>query len=490
MSLEYYDERNKVLEPVNKYPHKFNVDISIDSYREQYDYLKENEYNMDEEHSVAGRIVVDNGGFGNLRFFVIENSTGSLQVMLSKKKLSDDCEYTIKKINKYFKRGDIVGITGHPTRTKTGELTILGTNIIMLSPCLHDMPYVIKDIGQRYTQRHLDFLVNRENRNKIIVRNKIIQHIRSYLNDKKFIEIETPMLHPISGGASAKPFTTHHNALDKDLFLRVAPELYLKRAVVSGFDRVYEIGKQFRNECIDLTHMPEFTSCEFYMAYADYHDLMDITEELLSELVNKITGKTVVPYGDKEIKFSTPFLRISMIDALEQCLGEKLPDVSFDSKEMRRYFINKVNEYHINCPEPVTNARLLDKMVAYFIEPQCINPTFIIDYPRILSPLAKVHRDNPQLTERFELFINGTEYCNAYTELNDPFDQRDRFRDQVKDKNDGDQEAQGYDEEYCNVLEYGLPPTGGWGLGIDRLTMLLTNSQNIKEVVAFSLNRT
>jgi lysyl-tRNA synthetase class 2 len=486
---EYFQERVDALKDIEQYPHKFEVSIPLAEYRDKYDHLEKNQYDFDTTHTVSGRLTAVRASSKKLHFYRIVSAETELQVMVNKMYYKEDAKYDMKTLSKILRKGDIIGIVGHPTRTKTGELSILGTDVIMLAPSYHVIPRQLKDKGLRYRNRHVDFLVNKESRDKMYTRSRIVQYLRNFLIGLGFIEVETPMMHPIAGGASAKPFVTHHNALNSDFFLRVAPELYLKRAVVSGFERVFEIGKQYRNESIDLTHNPEFTTCEFYWAYADYFDLMNVTEELLSGMVSEIRGSPKVTYGGVGIDFTAPFRRISMMDELEKQLGVEFPDVTYDSDEMGAFFEKVCSDRGIVVPEPKTNARLLDRLVSTYIEPMCVNPTFITDYPLILSPLAKVHRSNPQLTERFELFINGTEYCNAYTELNDPFDQRQRFIDQVKDRDKGDDEAQDHDEEYCRVLEYGLPPTAGWGLGIDRLTMMLTDSDNIKEVIMFPAMR-
>lgn len=300
------------------------------------------------------------------------------------------------------------------------------------------------------------------------------------------------MMNTIAGGAAARPFVTHHNELDLKLFMRIAPELYLKQLVIGGLGRVYEIGKQYRNEGMDLTHNPEFTTCEFYMPFADYYDLMKITEEMLSGIVYQLTnGSYKIQYHsngvDKdpiEIDFTPPFRRIDMIEELESMAGLSITK-DLASEEANEYLKNACLKYDIKCAPPQTTARLLDKLVGHFLEETCVNPTFIMNHPEIMSPLAKSHREKPGLTERFELFVNKHELCNAYTELNNPVVQRERFAQQLKDRQSGDDEAMALDEEFCTALEYGMPPTGGWGMGIDRLTMLLTDSQNIKEVILF-----
>jgi lysyl-tRNA synthetase class 2 len=442
----------------------------------------------------VGRIIAKRASGQKLVFYTIQGDGVELQI-LSQLQTYAEGEEAFMKIHTLLKRGDVVGAVGTPSRSKTGELSILPSKLVLLSPCFHMLPkshFGFKDQETRYRQRYLDLIVNNKTRQIFLTRSKIINYVRKFLDSRDFIEVETPMMNMIPGGATAKPFITYHNELKMQLYMRIAPELYLKQLVIGGLDRVYEIGKQFRNEGIDLTHNPEFTTCEFYWAYCDYNDLMKVTEEMLSGMVKEITGGYKIkftpdpnkPEKTYEVDFTPPYKRLPIIPTLEEKLGVEFPK-DFEAEETRLFLKKICDEKGIQCTPPQTTARLLDKLIGEYIEADVVNPTFIIDHPQKMSPLAKWHRDDKRLTERFELMIVGKEVCNAYTELNSPMIQRERFAEQVKQKNAGDDEAQFFDEDYCVALEYGLPPTAGWGLGIDRLTMMLTNNYNIKEVILF-----
>ncbi|XP_055624340.1 lysine--tRNA ligase isoform X2 [Toxorhynchites rutilus septentrionalis] len=497
---EYYKLRSSAVAKLKQsgethpYPHKFHVSCSLEAFIEKYSGLKDGEMVEEDSLSVAGRIHAIRESGGKLIFYDLRGEGVKLQVMANAKLYEHESAFAVDTAR--LRRGDIVGIQGYPGKTKKGELSVVPKKLKLLSPCLHMLPnlhYGLKDKETRFRQRYLDLILNNNVRNIFCTRAKIISYVRQFLDGMGFLEVETPMMNMIAGGATAKPFVTHHNDLNMNLFLRIAPELYLKMLTVGGLDRVYEIGRQFRNEGIDLTHNPEFTTCEFYMAYADYNDIMEITEKMVSGMVKSIHGSYKIKYHPEgpdgtefEIDFTPPFKRVSMISSLEEILKVQFPSATnLNTPEANKFLSDLCTKHEVECPPPRTTARLLDKLVGEFLEENCINPTFICDHPQIMSPLAKYHRSAEGLTERFELFVMKKEICNAYTELNDPAVQRERFEQQAADKAAGDDEAQLVDENFCTALEYGLPPTGGWGLGLDRLTMFLTDNNNIKEVLLF-----
>jgi lysyl-tRNA synthetase class 2 len=488
--------RNMRAEGENPYPHKFNVTVSIGDFIERYKDGPAGTVNEEVVVSLAGRIHSKRASGSKLIFYDLRGESLRLQVMANVGRYTGGPEAFVA-ITERIKRGDIVGCTGYPGKTKTGELSICVTEMQVLSPCLHMIPrqhYGLKDKETRFRMRYLDLMINEDVKERFVVRAKALNFIRNFLDSNGFLEVDTPVLNTVASGATAKPFVTHHNDLNLDMNLRVAPELFLKMLVVGGVDRVYEVARTFRNESIDLTHNPEFTLIEFYMAYADYHDLMAFTEEMLSGLVKSLFGSYIVPIHPNgpetepvvNLDFTPPFRRVSMLSELAKKLNVSLPDpTTFGTEEVRKFFDDLCVKHGVDCTAPRTTARLVDKLVGDLIEPEMVNPTFLMDHPAVMSPLAKWHRNTKGLCERFELFVNCRELVNAYTELNDPLTQRERFEQQAKDKAKGDDEAMAIDENFCLALEYGLPPTGGWGMGFERLVMLLTDAVNIKEVLLF-----
>ena len=429
---------------------------------------------------------------GKASFAELQDSEGRIQVYFNRDEICPDEDKA--KYNEVYKKlldiGDIIGIEGELFTTKVGEKTVMVKDFTILSKAIRPLPLPKKDAEgnvydefndpeQRYRQRYVDLAVNPSVRDTFIKRTKITNSIREFLNDKGYLEVETPVLQPIPGGAAARPFITHHNALDIPLYLRIANELYLKRLIVGGFNGVYEFSKDFRNEGMDRTHNPEFTIMELYVAYKDYNWMMDLTEQLLEKVAIDANGSTKVTMGEKEIDFKAPYPRIPILDAIKQHTGF---EVSGMNEEALRNVARKLD---IEVDESMGVGKLIDEIFGETCEHHYIQPTFIIDYPKEMSPLTKEHRSNPDLTERFELMINGKEIANAYSELNDPIDQRERFEEQLRLSEKGDDEAMFIDQDFIRALEYGMPPTSGIGIGVDRLVMLLTNNASIQEVLFF-----
>lgn len=438
--------------------------------------------------SIAGRIMAIRL-MGKAAFFHLQDQTGKIQVYIRNDKVGDENF----KIFKLLDIGDMVGLSGPVFKTRTGETSVLAEKFQLLAKSIKPLPIVkekiegdqkitydqFADKELRYRQRYVDLIVNPEVKEIFVKRSKIITAMREFLNNNDFLEVETPILQPIYGGASARPFVTHHNALDIDLYLRIANELYLKRLIVGGFDRVYEFGKDFRNEGMDRFHNPEFTQLELYIAYKDYLWMMDFVEKLVNFVANKVLNSMQIKFGEHEIDLSPPWRRITMLDAIKEYTNIDIE--SMTENELRE----EAKKMDITVDSSMGYGKIIDEIFGEFVEPKLIQPTFIMDYPLEMSPLAKKHRQNPKLVERFEPIIGGKEIGNAFSELNDPLDQRSRFEAQKNLRDQGDEEAQVLDEDYIRALEYGMPPTAGLGVGIDRLVMLLTNSHSIRDVIFF-----
>ena len=425
---------------------------------------------------VAGRILT-NRPFGKAGFISLSDGEGQLQVYAKKDQVSER-DFQLYKL---LDIGDFIGAEGQLFRTRTGELTVLATGLIFLAKCFLPLPekwHGLKDIEIRYRQRYVDLVVNREVRDVFVKRSMIVRELRRFLDDRGYLEVETPILHPIAGGALAKPFRTHHNALDMPLYLRIAPELYLKRLIVGGLNRVYDLNRIFRNEGISTRHNPEFTMLEFYQAYSNYTELMDLTEEMFKGIADKVCGSRTIKYDEYEIDFDK-WTRLSMKDAIQKFSRDPV-DVSD-----RAAVEAQLKKLHVEFDPRTPLGNLMGLLFDAVAEEHLVQPTFIYDYPLELSPLSKQKASDRTLVERFELYIGGMEIANGYSELNDPMDQRDRFLSQLKARERGDEEAHEMDEDYIRALSYGMPPTAGEGIGVDRLTMLLTNSTSIRDVILF-----
>ena len=449
--------------------------FDVSEVKEKYDMNPE-----DVEVSVAGRLITLRP-MGKALFAHLQDATGRLQIYLRQDIVG---EASFKDFEETIDPGDLLGVKGRLFRTNTGELTVEVKEWVLLAKSLHPLPekwHGLKDVEVRYRQRYLDLIANEHARRVFFLRSRLISEIRRFLDSKGFLEVETPILQPIASGANAKPFITYHNYLEQNLYLRIAPELYLKRLIVGGINRVYELGKNFRNEGVDTTHNPEFTMLEFYCAYWDYKDLMVFTEELFSYLLNQLVGGLKITYQGKELDFTPPFKRYRYFELLEEKTGKDKDFFLRDVDGLRRL----AKEVGVPKAETLTHAKLIDKVFDLLVEDELWGPCFVIDFPKLLSPLAKTHREDPDLVERFELFVAGKEIANAYTELNDPMEQRERFLEQLKEKEMGDEEAMSMDEDFIRVLEYGMPPTAGEGIGIDRLVMLLADVDSIREVILF-----
>ncbi|MYL35978.1 lysine--tRNA ligase [Pontibacillus yanchengensis] len=428
--------------------------------------------------TIAGRIMTKRGK-GKAGFAHVQDLTGQLQIYVRKDTVGEEAYELFQSAD----IGDIVGVEGTVFKTKVGELSVKVREFHMLTKSLRPLPekfHGLKDIEQRYRQRYLDLITNPASRDTFVLRSKIIQSMRRYFDDKGFLEVETPTMHAIPGGASARPFITHHNALDMPLYMRIAIELHLKRLIVGGMEKVYEIGRVFRNEGVSTRHNPEFTMLELYEAYADFHDIMTLTENVIGHIAKDVLGTAVVQYGDYEVNLEPEWTRLHMVDAIKEYTGVDFwKDMSDEEAK------SLAKEHGVSYEENMTFGHIVNEFFEHYVEEKLIQPTFVYGHPLEISPLAKKNKEDGRFTDRFELFIVGREHANAFSELNDPVDQRQRFEAQLKEREEGNEEAHMMDEDFLEALEYGLPPTGGLGIGIDRLVMLLTNSPSIRDVLLF-----
>jgi lysyl-tRNA synthetase class 2 len=458
---------------IDPYPHSYHPSHTI---REAIT-LFEQQGQGSQDISLAGRIM-SKRSIGKMSFLDIRDSSGKIQLSLRYDILGREKYELLQDID----IGDIIGAKGKLFRTKAGELTLEVSDFAMLCKSLRPLPekwHGLADVETRYRQRYLDLISNEENKNIFVLRSKIITAVRSFLDKQEFMEVETPVLQPHAGGALARPFVTHHHALDEDLYLRIALELHLKRLVVGGFDKVYEIGRAFRNEGISIRHNPEFTLLECYQAYSDYDDMMRLVEEMLKYIAQEVLGNTRLVYNDKTVDLGLPWQKLYLRESIKEYCGIDFEDYP-DAASLR----TRMAELNMDVDPTKGKGRLIEELISTFVEPNLVQPTFLLDYPVEMSPLAKKKRGDDQLVERFEGFVDGMEVANAFTELNDPLEQRERFRQQLKEQV-ADEEVEIADEDFLQALEYGMPPTGGLGIGIDRLVMLLTGQQSVREVILF-----
>ncbi|WP_394496838.1 lysine--tRNA ligase [Shewanella sp. ENK2] len=471
--------------PANGHPNNFDRKHKAADIQKEYGHFTKPELEeMGVQRSIAGRVMAKRGPF-----LVIQDVSGRIQAYAGK-----DVQKDLKATYQGLDIGDIVGVTGQLHLSGKGDLYVNMEEYQLLTKALRPLPekfHGLSDQETRYRQRYVDLIVNEDSREAFIMRSKVVTAIRNFMVKKEFMEVETPMMHSIPGGASARPFITHHNALDIEMYLRIAPELYLKRLVVGGFERVFEVNRNFRNEGLSPRHNPEFTMMEFYMAYADYNDLMDLTEEMLSSIATELCGSPQLPYGEHTVDFGGPYARMSMLDAIKKYNpdNETIQSMTYEEVKDVEFMRNLAKSIGMSIEKFWTCGQLLEEIFGETAEPQLMQPTFITGYPADISPLARRNDENHFITDRFEFFIGGREVANGFSELNDAEDQDNRFKAQVDAKDAGDDEAMFYDADYITALEHGLPPTAGQGIGIDRLVMLFTNTHTIRDVILFPAMR-
>ncbi|WP_138419967.1 lysine--tRNA ligase [Aquibacillus sediminis] len=472
--LEGYKQKG-----VDPFGDKFERTHMAEELKQAYDeFTKEELEEKQIETTIAGRIMTKRGK-GKAGFAHVQDLSGQIQLYVRKDTVGEDAYDLFNTVD----LGDIVGVTGVVFKTKVGELSVKAKEFTMLTKSLRPLPekfHGLKDVEQRYRQRYLDLITNPDSKDTFITRSKIIQSMRRYLDSKGFLEVETPMMHGIAGGASARPFITHHNALDIELYMRIAIELHLKRLIVGGMEKVYEIGRVFRNEGVSTRHNPEFTMIELYEAYADFHDIMSLVENMVAHIAKDVIGSTTVVYGEEQVNLEPQWTRLHMVDAVKEYTGVDFWKHMTDDEAKAL-----AKEHNIEIQDTMTFGHIVNEFFEQRVEEKLIQPTFVYGHPVEISPLAKKNPEDARFTDRFELFIVGREHANAFSELNDPIDQRERFEAQVKEKEQGNDEAHEMDEDFLEALEYGMPPTGGLGIGIDRLVMLLTNSPSIRDVLLF-----